>query len=86
MLKYSDLSKPQKDLLDTMRQGNELQLRNGFYRIDDGKSVSNVRCNTANALLKRNFIKECFNEDGLKVFCVNVEIIYVKQGNKWNIY
>jgi hypothetical protein len=76
MLKYSELSKPQKDLLDTMRQGHELIQRNGFYRIGDGRFVWNVRCNTVSALLKRNFIKECFNKDGLKVFCVNVEISY----------
>jgi hypothetical protein len=76
MLKYSNLTKAQKELLNLMRQGHELIQRNGFYRINDGRFTSNVRCDTANSLLRRHFIKECFNEGDLKVFCVNIEIIY----------
>jgi len=71
MLRYTELSNSQKILIDQMRAGLELRRINGQYTIGNG---CKLRTGTPNSLWERGYIKECSNQNGIQVFCVNIEI------------
>lgn len=75
---YSELTKPQKKLIDEMRKGHVLkQSPLGFTQSDD-KFTWKVRTDTAFTLLRRGFIIECFHdwEKNIKEYTLNVDIVY----------
>jgi hypothetical protein len=78
MLEYSKLSKPQMDIIDNMRKGYELKFnRNTLkFNIDTGAFILKVNNSSADGLKFRNYIKECFSDKDVIVFCLNVEIVY----------
>jgi len=71
VISYSELTKPQKKVFDKMRSGVELQYENGHFHFKDGEPV---RTDTATSLKKRNFILECYRNEDLRVYCVNIDV------------
>ncbi len=76
MLRYSELTTPQKKLIDEMRKGHELTYFKGKcqYILFDGVFTSHIRFDTASSLRSRHFITPCFDDFDKQVFCVNIEI------------
>jgi hypothetical protein len=73
--KYSELSKPQKRVIDLMKQGNELRY---YFRerqfLFNGELGTNVKKETVQSLCNRHFIQEYFRNDSLVVYCCSIEI------------
>jgi hypothetical protein len=80
MLNYSELTKPQKRVIDLMKQGNELRL---YYKenkfLFNGELGTSPNRMTVNSLYLRGFIKECFRDKDIAVYCLNVEIQGIPQ-------
>jgi hypothetical protein len=77
MLRYSELSKPQKALIAEMRKGKELRYYYGVgYFLVDIANVCTRKVNslTANGLSLRHYILECSDSTRYKTFCVNIDI------------
>lgn len=75
MLKYSELSKAQKHVIDKMKTGVELQYNGDFFQFADGELV---KASTENSLYLRHYIQECFHDskNNLSVYCLNIDISY----------
>jgi hypothetical protein len=73
MLKYSELSKAQKKVIDKMLTGVELQFNCDYFQFVDGEHVKSA---TANSLFLRHYIYECFRDskNNTSVYAVNVEV------------
>ena len=78
MLRYSELSKPQKAIIDEMKKGHILKLTPAGYIQCDGRNTVKVNANIANALGLRHFIIECFydKEKNIREYCLNADITY----------
>jgi hypothetical protein len=77
MLNYSELSAPQKRIIDLMRQGKELRFvpsGDGYTIYEDYYNTIKVNQRTCSSLLLRGFIKPCYRNEAITVYCVNIEI------------
>jgi hypothetical protein len=86
MLKFSELTLPQKNLIKEMRQGKVLKRNKESqkYILLDGQFVLSVGRDTAWSLWKRNYIYPCF-EDAVSIqLCVNISIEYGKYLDEHN--
>jgi hypothetical protein len=86
MLKFSELTLPQKTLIKEMRQGHILKY--SYYLKDfvmtDGKYTWGINRATVESLINRKFISECFRDKTIAQFCVNIEIEYGKYLDEHN--
>jgi hypothetical protein len=80
MLRFSELTLPQKTLIKEMREGKILRLNRmtDGYTLSDGQYTFNVNYPTAWSLNRRHFIYECFRDENFVQFCVNISIDYGK--------
>jgi hypothetical protein len=78
MLRYSELSKPQKIIIDKMKSGFILRYTMKGYSLNKGEDSIIFRTDTPNSLLKRHYIIECFHDwdTGMREYCLNADITY----------
>ena len=78
MLRYSELSTSQKELIGEMRKGYELRYIHATYHYclydSNGFFIDRIARRTAESLINRHYIYSCFTDGNKTVFCVNIEI------------
>lgn len=86
MLNFSELTLPQKKLIKEMRQGKILKLNRytDIYTLSDNQFTLKVNYATAYTLNRRHFIYECFRDENIIQFCVNISINYGKYLDEHN--
>lgn len=78
MLAYSELSDAQKRVVERMRKGVELQHNGDFFEFAD---KTFVQASTAESLIRRHFIRPCYHDPTLTVYCLTPDIEF---GDKVN--
>jgi hypothetical protein len=86
MLKFSELTLPQKKLIKEMRNGNVLtyNIQTHDYYLKGKQFTFKVKYVTAYSLITRNYVSECYRDSGKTEYCINVGINYGKYLNDKN--